>query len=265
MTDTRIKLENWVPFPRRIATDFRNGIITLNEMLVYIWLRLNANPFGISTTSLIGISEDLFESKKTENSINKILLALKRKKYLYYQRRTGSRGSFDVRFGEFILPNKHILSIDKYFETDERRSLGSKQGEIVPGHKQNQDNQEQNLYHLKNDIKSLPFSYSEFSASRAFNIDTDNNTNISNIEIDDKTIISEFKPKNLDEHLCLNIAIYLREKHINYILSIYKRLGRIGLEKALRIFKDHETKTQIGNRGAYFNALINRMNNNPNI
>lgn len=264
MVDKDIKLINWVAFPRKIISDFRNGVITLSEMQVYNWLRLNANPYGIATTSLIDISIDLFKSGKTENSINKILLALKRKKYLYYKRRTGSRGSFEVRFGEFILPTGQINSLDRFFRSEERRTSDVQNGISEAKQEQNFDGENQNFQSLNSQIKSIALAFSVNTESRTHNIDKDKENNIST-SIKAKTKLSDFEPRNLDEQLCFNIASSLREKHINFMLSAFNRYGRSSIEKAWRVLKEHELKTTIKNRGAYFNTLINKISSNENI
>ncbi len=112
------KLENWIIIPRKVAYDKRAGIISKNELFILMWLRLNGNPYGITTTSLRDINEDLFENKFTISYINKIILSLRSKRYLYYEDRTGRRGSFDVHFGDWILPDKNIRSLDKYFNNE---------------------------------------------------------------------------------------------------------------------------------------------------
>ncbi|MBK6545802.1 MAG: hypothetical protein IPG12_11095 [Saprospiraceae bacterium] len=263
MNNQENKLTNWIPFPRKISSDFRNGVITLSEMQVYNWLRLNANPYGITTTSLSDISIDLFKGRKSENSINKILLALKRKKCLYYKRRTGSRGSFEVRFGEFILPTGQINTLDRFFEEEDRTS------DLQSGISEAEQEQSfgcecQNFNDLKSKIKSVALSLSVNTDGRAPNIDNDKENYIST-SIKAKTKLSDFEPRNLDEQLCLNIASSLKERNINFMLSAFNNYGRDTLEKVWRVFKEHELKTVIKNRGAYFNSLIKRIANNENI
>jgi len=264
MNNEESKLSNWIPFPRKISADFRNGVITLCEMQVYNWLRLNANPYGITTTSLIDISTDLFKGRKSENSINKILLALKRKKRLYYKRRTGSRGSFEVRFGEFILPSGKINTLDRFFEAEECRTFDLHSGISETEQEQSFGCEWQNFNDLKSKIKSVAFAFSVNTDSRTSNIDNDKENNIST-SIKAKTKLSDFEPRNLDEQLCLNIASSLKERHINFMLSAFNNYGRDAIEKVWRIFKEHESKTAIKNRGAYFNSLIKRITNNEKI
>lgn len=103
---------SYVILHRKIAEDRRNKKISRNEYLVYVWLRNNANPYGISVTSLSDLNNDIFDGRTTTNSLNKIMLSLKKKRYLYYERRVGSRGSFNVKFPDFLLPTKKMTTYE---------------------------------------------------------------------------------------------------------------------------------------------------------
>jgi len=166
------KLANYVIFQRKIAADYRDEIINKDEFLIYTWLRLNADPYGISVTSLSSLGQDLFGKEKTENSINKLLLSLKRKKFLFYKKRTGSRGSFRIHFGGFILPTKAITSLDKLFEEEEKANSMQKNDpeELKLG--QNSSSAKQNLNSAETIIKSMTSKYRTTSRSRAYNNDT---------------------------------------------------------------------------------------------
>src|SRR3989344_8387522 len=116
-------LSNWIPFPRKIASDYKNGIITRAEYHVYCHIRLQCNPYGIATIHLDALKDDVFGSESSEKSVtknyvNKILLSLKSKRMLFYENRTGRVGSFEVRFPNFITPGKHLTAINNLFETE---------------------------------------------------------------------------------------------------------------------------------------------------
>ena len=168
------KLENWVAFPRKITSDFREGKITHAEMDVYNWLRLNANPYGIATTSFSDLVQDLFRGKNSENNINKILLSLKRKRYIYYKKRTGGRGSFEVHFDDFITPSKQITTLDRFFEPEEVRTSDKGTGAKRSGPQQSLGSESQNFKKIKDDIKSIVYGHSTSSEIRGSNNDTDN-------------------------------------------------------------------------------------------
>lgn len=254
------RLENWVPFPRELASDYRDRKITRDEFFIYSWIRINANAYGKSTTSLSDLSNDVLRKKNKENYVNKILLSLKEKRYIYYPKRTGCRGSFNVTLDDFILPNKKISSIDKYFKTEEFRTLDTNEYTEESEPEKSFDMSSQNWEELNHDIKSMASSFSVNSEVRTYNKDNDiNKNNIKSIPINEGTNLSNFKPKSLDERYCLEIAINLGEKNMGSILSSLKKYGREHLEKAWRQFQEEEQKIEIKNRGAYFNSLVKRI------
>lgn len=149
------KLENWVVFPRKIASYYRDGTLNHSEWMIYCWLRLNANPYGIATATLSGISEDMFGSEKKKNNANKILLSLKNKRFIYYQTRRGSRGSFEIRFPDFILPTGAITTIDKHFQQEEVRTSPAPEEKKRLAFEQNLPDENQNSKDTKNNIRSM--------------------------------------------------------------------------------------------------------------
>lgn len=258
------RLENWVPFPRKIANDYRNGIITRDEYFIYSWLRLNADAFGVSTTSLDNLSNDVLRKKNKKNYVNKLLLSLKEKRFIYYSRRTGRRGTFDVHLGDFILPNKVISNLDKFFKKDLVRGDDTLDISDKSEPEQNLSARSQNLNDIKSEINSLADTFSINKQIRTYN--NDNNKEKDNISssLKERTNLSDFVPKNSDEECCLNIATKLDEQDINFLLSVLKKYGRETIEKAWRIFQEEEQKTTIKNRGAYFNTLVKRIYNQGN-
>lgn len=117
-------LKNYVIFPRQIGSDFRNGLISKPELLIYYWLRQNGDPYGIVRMGLPELQE-FYPAKVSENWVNKVLLSLKAKRYIYYERRAGRRGSFEVHMGDFILPSGQIRTLDKFFNPVSVRSVES--------------------------------------------------------------------------------------------------------------------------------------------
>jgi len=133
------KLDSFVAFPRKIKSDLLNGTLTRNEYLVYGYLRLSGNPYGVATTSLADIRADIFRNEIGTNYCNKILLSLKRKRYIYYKRRAGSRGSFEVELGDWILKGKPIKTLDKFFEDTAVRDLSTEVVRAKPEESQSND------------------------------------------------------------------------------------------------------------------------------
>lgn len=118
------KLSDFIPFPRKMAVDFRDGKITPNELLVWSYLRLNTNPYGLTATSLSSINEDLFRGKNkvSDNYINKTLISLKENRYIFYEKRAGKKGTFNIHFGDIALPHgKGIRTLDKLFAEEKQK------------------------------------------------------------------------------------------------------------------------------------------------
>lgn len=251
------KLENWVVFPRKIASDYRNRLLTKDEYSVYVWLRLNTNQYGISTTSLSNLVDDIL-SGTSQNYANKKILSLKKKRYIYYENRAGCRGSFDIHIGDFILPNKSIKTLDRFFNTEivtaSDTPSSTEQAELA----QTSTTQSQSFGELKMMRSKLVSSFSVDTKVRARNNDTDNNKDTSSFPFRGGTNLSNFEPKTLDENFCLEIAHSLNEKDINFILSSFKKYNKNSLEEVWRVFKEEEKTIEIKNRGAYFNDLLKR-------
>ena len=256
--DKKYKVENFVIFPRKIPSDFRNGEITKGEWEVLTWLRQNGNPYGITTTNLSSINEDLFNNKKSDNYINKLLLGLKNKRYLYYKKRSGRRGSFDVQFGDWILPDKSLKTLDKYFNNENSRGKSAVEEDSKLDSSQSFGVESQNLNNIK-DLKqklSSNFSINEFRGSYNDNEKDNNNDNNRSKEVK----ISSFIPKTLEEEICQGIALKLEEKNINFVLSVKNKYGIDFLKEVWEVYEE-EVKgiKNIKSKGAFFNSIVERF------
>lgn len=255
--------KSWVPFPRKIANDYRNRIITRDEYFVYSWLRLNANSFGVSTTSLSDLSNDLLRKKNKENYINKLLLSLKEKRYIYYPKRTGCRGSFNVNLGYFYLKNGTISSLDKFFDSTEVRSESTSNKQEQSEIEQNLPTNSQNLNIIKSEINSLANVLSINDQVRTYNNDNNKENKIT-IPFNKLTKLSEFIPKTPEGEFCLTIAEKLGEEHINGMYSLVKEYGIDSVKKAWVKFQRDEPNATIKKRGAYFTFLVKKFYQDEN-
>ena len=131
------KIKPFIPLPRSIASDFKNGRIARNELILYLWVIANANPYGISTVSISALRDDIFRNIG-ENYVNKLLLSLRSKRYIFFEVHRGRRGSFEVKFGDFLTPDHNTTDINKHFKDTDVRS------EYIPI-TQNKSEENQNL------------------------------------------------------------------------------------------------------------------------
>jgi hypothetical protein len=71
--------------------------------------------------------------------------------------------------------------------------------------------------------------------------------------------INEFEPKDGEESRCLEIARWLEEKDMNFVLFHRARHGLRLVEKAYGIVKEDDARKGIKNRASYFNAVIRKL------
>jgi hypothetical protein len=71
--------------------------------------------------------------------------------------------------------------------------------------------------------------------------------------------INEFEPKSNEESRCLEIARWLDEKDMNFVLLHRARYGLHFVEKAYGIVKEDDVRKGIKNRASYFNAVIRNL------
>lgn len=272
MTKHQEKLTNWINFPRNVLSLYRNKQISRNEYFTYMHLRLNCTPYGISTTSIGDIGADVFGDRVTDSYVNKILLALKSKRLLWYEKRQGVRGSFEVRLGDFILPDGNIQRLNQYFQPQEVRSRGdtssSNRSEVTP----ELNNISQRLKEQKIAL-NLKLSMSpESSLVRSRNTDNDNEkdndiTDMSGLKISKpigELLTEHFTPQNYEEDRIWTIAKEVGEKDMRFLKSILKNHGLRIIEKARGELKEGANKG-IKNQGAYLNSIIKRLIGENNI
>lgn len=99
------KLLNFVLFPRYLVEEYLQGSINFKELFYITFIRANADPYGVTKTSLDALAIDFKEKK---NTVTKTLRSLKRRKYLDYDDRPGRRGTFQIHLDFWKLPDKSI-------------------------------------------------------------------------------------------------------------------------------------------------------------
>jgi hypothetical protein len=253
------KITNFVIFPRYLREKFLSKNISRDGFVVCAWLRLGATLYGKATANLSSLDEDLFYNRKGQNQMNQILLELKKQRLLFYWKRSGSRGSFDVYFGDFIHPyTKQIIKLDKYFEAENTGRKSIDKEEVDTELSQSFVFNSKSFESKDDEILSIFSALSENTKVRGGNNDTNTKTktNRSRKGVDRKPIYTElFQPKSLEQAECLKIATEIGENKMNYLLSILERYGYDPIETAFAEFKG-QVNDSIRNRPAFFNSKV---------
>jgi hypothetical protein len=260
------ELRPYTATPRFIAEDVRSGKMTSSEWRVYQWLRINANPYGISTTSISSIRDDIYPDVSI-NYINQLLLSLRSKKYLYYEDRQGHRGSFDVHFGDWRLPNGQIRQLSKSFgETGVRSEVASKDGS---GSEPSAElaSASQKLVEMKSGLAERLSADTPRSPVRSPHNDTDtenhNNDSLIKKSFEGGKTVREFEASTHAEARCQQIARELGEQYMNPILKILRVRGLLFVESVWGIVQeDIRAGKPIRNKGAYFQQIANNRASN---
>lgn len=249
------RIENFVIMPRQIIKDLHNGDITVTGFSVLCYIRLSGDPYGVATISLENIRNDVLKGASV-NYCNKILLGLKSKRYIYYEQRSGRRGSFHVELGDWILPNKKLKTLDTFFNGDSVRGPTSvhdeppsEDGQSLPSLSQSFGDQKDSLL--------AQFSFENIgSLVRGTNNDTYKDKETDNYRCNKKLIaLRDFTPISYEEEQCLAIAVYFGEKTINPILALLKQYGLDVIKKAYEVTKKDTQKKSINNERAYFQSV----------
>lgn len=276
-------LSNWIVFPRNIASLYKNGEINRAEFFVYCYLRIQCNPYGICTTHMEALRDDVFgkeggKKSVSKNYVNKILLSLKSKRLLFYLYRTGRSGSFEVRFPDFIDPNKKITSIEHLFIKE-----ASQQEIGAVGDKKSEDSIEvevksQKLEMPNNMDVAIKQGANDSGEFRGYNNNTDIEKKIENTDLSvSYKVVSKDTERTDTEYVCKNstdsfvptlyeeetaksIAEGVGEKCMDRYLGLIKKGYFWVLEKAYGEYSEDVGKgNKIDVPAAYINGIIIRI------
>lgn len=269
--------QNILPYntiPHYIATNYRSGKLTFNQLILLLWLRAIGNPYGIATTSLDALRDDIFP-KLEKNTVNSILLKLRKKHHVFYERRQGQKGSFDIHLNHWLMPEKKYKTIDKFFSADEQ--MGGKEDKSIdeesyPQAKSSEvsqklDEQNQKLLESKNNLINKVSFDSNSHQIRSCHNEHENEHYLKNHDTLEKnsfkgTLVKDFQPNpnSYEENECKRIAKEIGDEFINPILDVLKTDGFRRIEQALGIFREHRTEgKQMDKPAAYFFGIINKL------
>ena len=273
---------SWVPFPRDILTSYKNGDLSRDEFFVYCYLRIQGNPYGICSTHLEAIRSDVFRKegrKKTpsKNYINKILLSLKSKRFLFYYDRTGRSGSFDVYFSGFRLSNEKFTDIKHLFEEE----YSNRKVYLLGGTNSEANTEVEEAIQRSDTLENIDITSGELvdenNQFRGYNNDNDTKNEIENTDIsvsnkeeskgkiqlpyECKNPTDSYTPKNrYEEDFAHKVALEVGEKCMDWYLSLIRNGNFWALEKAVgELHEDIAKGNQIESKPRYLNGIITRM------
>jgi len=197
------------------------------ELAVYTYLKRVAGEDGTCWESANNIGKKLNADPKTIRKYLKILL----KKNLI--EKVGVKGKTKPT-AEYKIIKIWELNTKHYQEKDKGNyPLSQRKGNESPNIRENTL------------LDKVPFGNKE---------DNDKKMNYK-----ERSNINNFKPKNREEYLCLEMAIKLGEKSMDFILSALKKYGFDAVQRAYNDTKEMSQTRKIENKGAYFNEILKRL------
>ena len=254
MENLPFKIDNndYVKLPRSIKTALVDGLLKFEEYAILVWLWLIANPrSGRAHVSYAGLSKD-FKEKYHKNKVNKIILELKRKKWIWFENQQGRRSSFNVDISEYPLSDGTFKYIEHRFEQKSGRSDGGTPEQTpaeVPAEVSDISQK------LESDKKKLVARFSFTSDDSLGRSQKNDNEKENKNNRSSRRAVRSFSPRNFEEEKCLEIARYLEEPDMSFMLSALKRYGLTIIENAYEKLKQAPAGT-IQKKGAYFNSLL---------
>jgi len=258
------KIDNYTITPRYIAADYRSGKLTIPERNLLLWLRVNGSPYGITIVDMASYARETFNAPVGKSHINRLLLSLKSKKYIWYMDRAGRRGSFDVHMGDWILPSKQLKTLDKHFGDIADR--GESPDEVVTDAEVGTENPSvsQSLISEKSVSNKSQIRSQISELIRGYDNDTNTDKNKEKESLGSLPIkkrdysVGGFKPTSMEEQECLDIAKFIGESEVSFCLGTYNKYGMNILEKAKEEFINSDGYDK-QNPPAFFNAVVQQF------
>jgi hypothetical protein len=254
MENLPFKIDNndYVKLPRSIKTALIDGLLEYEEYALLVWLWLIANPrSGRAHVSYAGLAKD-FKDRYLKNRVNKFMLELKRKKWVWFVNQQGRRSSFNVDISEYPLSDGTFKYIEHNFQKKSGRSEdGTPEQTPAEAPAEVGDISQK----LESDKKKLVVRFSFPSESSSGRSQKNDNEKENKNNRSSRRPVRSFTPKTFEEEKCLEIARYLEEADMSFLLSALKNYGLTKIENAYEKLKQAPSGT-IKNKGAYFNSLL---------
>jgi len=254
-----INNKNFVRLPRSLKEFYLDRYINFEQFFVLLWLWIKANPVtGKADTSYDALRKD-FHEKFSKNYINKIMLALKEQKLIWYPNQRCRRSSFNVDIQNYPLSNGGYRDINKLFEQESGRNFGINQNSLLA-----EQPTEVSKCRQKLESGVLPLNRPQIDVQKSELGRTYNNENEKEKEKNYRSVfnngvdVDNFFPKSNEEDRCWQIAKELGEQDMRFMLSALKKYGLMAIERTYIKIKERPPGS-IQNKGAYFNELIKKI------
>ena len=252
------KLDSFVIIPRKIKNDYYEGKISRPERNLLTWLRVIGNPYGIAEVSLEGLANDTYNNSADKNYINKTLLSLKRKRYIWYQDRAGRRGSFEVHLDDWPMKNGEIKILDCYFEQAVGRGESKDKTTAMAEAKPENVSCNQNLGREKSIANKQNCDKLSSQSTRGCDndteIDKDNETKSPCLDESDLSL-AKFRVDSYEKKICKEIALATGDRDVAFCYGTYKKHGLDVLIDAFEEFKNSDGR-MIDDPPSFFNYLV---------
>lgn len=263
-------MQDFIMLPRKIKNDYLAGKLTLNELMVLVWIWLNTNPVnGLYSISYDGLRQDL-RGSITKNNARKIISSLRKGGYVYFLDHKGRTGSFPLYSVDFPLTNGRIQDLDSL---KNKLSISSQsQPNTQPTAKL--ENSLEPLNHnlikplvlangLKNGLPDHPQSpqiTTPYNDNDKYNKSIDRNNPFTNERPTTTLKKNEPPAPTLEQQTrLLEIADTLREKNPNSFRGYYQKYGMESIEWTWSIVKEKLEGGDISDPPAYFNKVIQEV------
>ncbi|MFA5248607.1 MAG: hypothetical protein WC415_05325, partial [Patescibacteria group bacterium] len=194
-----------------------------------------------------------FKEKYSKNHINRLMLNLKRKKWVWFPVQQGRRSSFHVDISNYPLSNGGFVELEVRKKQKSGRSEDDTDEHLPAEVPTEVINVQQKLESDKNALVDR-FSFgSESSFGRSSKNDNENENE--NNRSRGRRPVRGFSPKSYEEQKCWEIAQELGEKDMTFILSALKKYGLTRIEEARQSVMD-QPSDKVRSKGAYFNKLL---------
>jgi hypothetical protein len=226
--------------------------LKFEEYSVLVWLWINANPKnGKAHVSYAGLSKD-FKEKYSKNHINRLMLNLKRKKWIWFAVQQGRRSSFHVDIASYPLSNGTFTDL----EHCKKQKLGRSESGIDEQSPAEVPTEVDNVLQKLESEKSVLVERFSFNQKSSFGRSSKNDNEKENKNNrSSRRPVRSFTPKTFEEERCLEIAQYLGESDMSFMLSALKKYGLAQLEQTYQLMRDGPERP-IKSKGAYFNSLL---------